>query len=119
MDTRIVVALGILSIVSTSCFADLDYKCLNNCQQRGFQWGLCQERCSYGASAEVTPPAQPQSDFSTNFNKGYGVVSEMEKADAAGTKAQLQTQTMKEADAACKRGDQQACRDLRMMLFSR
>jgi len=98
-----------------SAFAATDYTCVNNCQQKGYQYQLCLERCSYDES--------PSGARSTGYWSGYleaqQAIGQMRQQQLQNQQLEMRNQMIRNADAACQKGNQRACNDLRIMLFGK
>lgn len=62
---------------SNVALSDTDYACVNDCTSKGYQYGLCTERCSFGNDNQFSSP-QPQQIKQTDYqcvedctSKGY------------------------------------------------
>jgi hypothetical protein len=100
--TLIVVAL---LIMSNPCLADVDIQCQSDCTAR-YSYQYCLEKCTFNNSGPRSPGIMES--FSAGANAGL---------DA--NKAAMKSQMLRDADQACRQGNQQACSDLKMMLFSK
>lgn len=52
--------LAALLCASMPAFADVDYKCVTDCANKGYQYQLCQQRCTYVPPGEQRQPQRPQ-----------------------------------------------------------
>jgi hypothetical protein len=102
---RTVTILTIVSVSIGTAFAGTDYKCMNDCQGRGYLYQYCSERCSYNDGGDSP-------GFMESVAAGAKAAADIEKN-------QMQSKMLRNADVACKQGDQQACSDLRQMLFNK
>ena len=107
MSKYILLSLGMLWLMSKACFADVDIQCLSDCTAR-YVYQFCQEKCSFNNNNGNSRPPGPMESFATGAN-----------AAADANKSALKYQMLRDADQACKQGNQNACSDLKMMLFSK
>lgn len=93
---------------SITVYAAVDYTCMNNCSSQGYQYQYCKEACSFSTSNN--------SYQAPSFAESYAAGA---RAAAEANESAMRARILGETETACKQGDQQACHDLRMMLFNK
>lgn len=81
MKTVYLSSLTVLLISSASALADVDFTCRGDCIDRGYSFGYCTERCSYGGS-------QSGGGYRPEF--GLGALQQGERAADEQTRRQLE-----------------------------
>lgn len=73
---RLLACLLLLNL--SSAFAMTDYQCVNDCTKAGYQYGLCQSRCSTAPDPQETLPQNPDpwNDAQTHKQTDYQCVND-------------------------------------------
>lgn len=95
--------------ISSMAFAGTDFSCMGDCENRGYQHQLCLKRCSYGEGGAALGPR------TQGYLAGQQLIIQQQQIQ----QQQMRNQMIQNANAACQKGNQKACSDLRGMLFSK
>lgn len=113
MRRQLVALFGALTF--SAAFGATDFSCMGNCQSKGYQYQLCLEHCSYNDSAN----GGGSGGYAAGYLEAQQAIGQIQQRQLQNQQLEMRNQMIRNADAACKQGNQKACNDLRMMLFGK
>lgn len=116
MDKLLVVIFG--AFISFAVYGATDFVCVSDCQNRGYQYQLCVNRCSYGGATNGGASGGYWSGYFQGL-QGVQAIEQIKQQQLNNQQQEMRNQMIRNADAACKKGNQQACNDVRVMLFGK
>lgn len=100
---------------AASVFSATDYTCVNSCRQKGYHYQLCLDRCSYDEST-----SGPRiTGYWGGYLEAQKAIGQIQQQQLQNQQLEMRNQMIRNADAACRQGNQIACNDLRIMLFGK